>query len=368
MSLESTISPSSEDWAIPSSPKLSEHTMLSRPSRPSTPSSVIQCIDEAPAIPGKNTKCVVSPIRTRHSKYYIDEQMAIFLVDNHLYKVHRHFLRRESLKFNAMFDCLPPDQSGQTDENPIVLSEVTRGEFEALLEYFYTGLFFKAAENNPRSLQEYTDLLSIATRYECTDARRKAIDGIESLRPSPVQRIVLAEKFNVLNWLEPAYIELCERAAPLGLYEGEQLGLEKVILVALAREKVRSPCAPQDTNWARPATGVFGRIPGPILETPTPQSWSRTPSPTPRALPEIESRVSRIVKEVFFPPPPPWFPQLGSPRPVHSGTFDKGFSANIDSDASLSVDSVGDKKVPSNSPMPSAVVTKVKGKKGSKKQ
>ncbi|KAF9256234.1 hypothetical protein L218DRAFT_797074, partial [Marasmius fiardii PR-910] len=57
-------------------------------------------------------------------------------------------------------------------------------------------------------------------------------------RPNAVQLIVLAEKLNVPSWLEPAYVEICKRDKPLELFEGEQLGLEKVILIERAREEI----------------------------------------------------------------------------------------------------------------------------------
>ncbi|KAG7095835.1 hypothetical protein E1B28_006530 [Marasmius oreades] len=302
-------SPLSEDWAMaPKTPPMNPPDLppLTPPSLlPRSPSPVIRCIDEVPIATGKSPASAVKKPPIRHSKYYIDEQMAIFLVDNHLYKVHRHFLRQESHKFDEMLDHLPPDQGGETDENPIVLPEVTQGEFEALLEYFYAGLYFKAAENRPRPLQEYIDLLSIATRYDCTDARIKAIDGIESHRPNAVQRIVLAEKFDIPSWLKPAYIELCGRDKPLELSEGEQLGLQKVILIARAREEI----------------GADDRVSRSV--SPTEPCYIPVPAPRVPRAPVLDPRVSRIVNEIFFPSPPvpelaqspPWYPPKFNNRP-----------------------------------------------------
>ena len=96
--------------------------------------------------------------RTRHSKYFFDDVPVIFEVCSQglrqtarrplsfteveggiLFKVHKHFLERESSVFKTMFSC-PPDSAGPegaTEDKPIVLPGVKADEFEALLDYFY---------------------------------------------------------------------------------------------------------------------------------------------------------------------------------------------------------------------------------------
>lgn len=62
-------------------------------------------------------------------------------VENQLFKVHRHFLIRESPVFQWMFAC-PPSQEGPdgvSDQRPISLPGVLGREFEALLDFFYRG-------------------------------------------------------------------------------------------------------------------------------------------------------------------------------------------------------------------------------------
>ncbi|KAJ8082100.1 hypothetical protein PM082_007946 [Marasmius tenuissimus] len=183
----------------------------------------------------------MSPPPTHHPQYYIDDSMSIFLVENQLFKVHRHFLRQESAVFNSMFDSPPPaeGQEGETDDRPIVLPSITCNEFIALLNRIYKGSFSRSKAHSKPSLQEYTDLLSIATRYECSQVRRKAIQGIERHEPDATKKIVLAQKYNVEEWLMPAYIHLCKRDEPLTRAEAQEIGLDKAIMIAAAREKIR---------------------------------------------------------------------------------------------------------------------------------
>ncbi|KAG7095836.1 hypothetical protein E1B28_006531 [Marasmius oreades] len=207
-------------------------------------------------------------VPVRDPKYYIDEQMSIFLVDNHLFRVHRHFLRRESLVFDTMFNCPPPveGQEGQADESPIALPDVSRNEFIALMDYFYQGSFFLSQSGSTIPLQEHIDLLSIASRYDCPGARLKAIQGIESQPLDPIQKLILSEKYNVQEWLMPAYIEICKRDKPLTKDEAVQIGLEKVMLIAEAREIARSSPESRDMIYNHYYNHGNNSWPGPIFE------------------------------------------------------------------------------------------------------
>jgi hypothetical protein len=81
------------------------------------------------------------------------------------------------------------------------------------------------------------NLLSISTRFDFERLRELVIDAIDKLKWHPVLRITLAEKYNVDPWLRPAYMALCHRPDPLEAEEAKQLGFEKTVLIAKAREK-----------------------------------------------------------------------------------------------------------------------------------
>jgi hypothetical protein len=153
-------------------------------------------------------------------------------------------------------------------------------------------------EDHVVTLDEWVDLLSIATRFDFERIRERAIREIGSRRhhvsdsPSgalrridPVDKIVLAELYDVPQWLKPSYAALCQRANPLEDCEGEKLGLKTALRIARAREAVR-------------------------------ESPSRHPSPSgastidsdsedsePEYAPYSASLVARVVQEVFWPEP-----------------------------------------------------------------
>jgi len=135
-----------------------------------------------------------------------------------------------------MFACPTPPESvaeGGSDENPILLPDVTCEEFEVLLQFFYDRTY----EQGLLSLEELIKLLSISTRFDFEKVRQLAIKSIGKQKLRPIDFILLAERYDVVQWLRPAYTALCMRPAPLELEEVKELGFEKIVLLAKAREK-----------------------------------------------------------------------------------------------------------------------------------
>lgn len=79
--------------------------------------------------------------------------------------------------------------------------------------------------------------------WEFENVRSLAIREMEALC-GPVQKIVLARRFDISAWLLPAYTALTTRAAPLCADEGEMLGIETTIRLAQARERHRDDWCP----------------------------------------------------------------------------------------------------------------------------
>jgi hypothetical protein len=160
-----------------------------------------------------------------------------------------------------MFACPTPPESmaeGGSDENPILLPDVTCEEFEVLLQFFYdryvhvydhqskfsfsvlehySNIDCRTYEQGLLSLEELVKLLSISTRFDFEKARQLAIKSIGKQKLRPIDFILLAERYDVVQWLRPAYTALCMRPAPLELEEVKELGFEKIVLLAKAREK-----------------------------------------------------------------------------------------------------------------------------------
>ncbi|TFK75563.1 hypothetical protein BDN72DRAFT_757466, partial [Pluteus cervinus] len=175
-------------------------------------------------------------------------------VEGTLFRVHQHFLVRESEVFKWMFTNLSEKdgRQGDSDTNPIVLTDVQIDEFESLLDFFYNGMHDHlgaiAASQKSRqppktplsnsSPQHLMNLLSISTRFEFDRIRQYATDELQRITNTldPIDVILLAEKHDVFQWIAPALSRLCQRDKPLTVVEARKLGFETAILVAEARE------------------------------------------------------------------------------------------------------------------------------------
>ncbi|KAJ7496622.1 hypothetical protein FB451DRAFT_1208266 [Mycena latifolia] len=173
-----------------------------------------------------------------HPRFFFPDGTVIFLVERTLYRVHRYFFERDSAIFASMFS-LPSAAGerpeGEVVENPIVLEGVAAADFDRFLSILYP-IDFKTRDI--ASAEEWTSVLSLATRWEFTSLRELALQHL-FLLTSAVDRIALGRRHDVPDWLVPAYTEVCERKDPLTLAEGRLLGLEDVIGIGQVRHCIR---------------------------------------------------------------------------------------------------------------------------------
>ncbi|KAK7042602.1 BTB domain-containing protein [Favolaschia claudopus] len=255
-----------------------------------TPASQVENV--TPAIFDSQGPGTDPEIPKNNKKYYFDDDLSIFSAGNQRFKVHRHFLRKESEHFKGMFTCPPPPEGpdGTCDERPIPLYGVTPAEFEALLDFFYEEKF----QRSMASTQEWINLLSISTRYVFQRVREAAIRALDEPLPS-VDRIVLAEKHDIPHWLRIAYVEICERSKPLSGEEAEKIGARKTAMLAQARETVRNP-------HHQVASAPPSRIGSPMGYAPSESEDDAVPKTPENGFYHNRHRVDCIVSEVFFPP------------------------------------------------------------------
>ena len=94
-------------------------------------------------------------------------------------------------------------------------------------------------EERKLSKNDWCNLLSISHRYECESARERSIKEINKLDPpiDSTDKIVMAKKFEVEEWLLPACVALVERHSPLTYVEAQKLGMDMTVLLSEVREK-----------------------------------------------------------------------------------------------------------------------------------
>ena len=101
------------------------------------------------------------------------------------------------------------------------------------------------------TLESWVSLLSFSTRFVCDKIRARSIRELEATqaRVDPIERIVLAVRHNIPQWLSGAYQELCQRQDSLSEEEGERLGLPTVIKLMRAREILLSGTDMRDPRF-----------------------------------------------------------------------------------------------------------------------
>ncbi|KAH8102040.1 hypothetical protein BXZ70DRAFT_906048 [Cristinia sonorae] len=245
----------------------------------------------------------VAPLAARHSKYYFEhDEMAIFLIEGQLFRIHKYFLQRESECFGGMFS-LPPGESasteGRTDNSPIVLPHVTAKEFECLLDFFYYGKLTESDSMHQGHVSQaqqpplldtatWIILLDISTRLAFHRLRERAISELEDwCIPDPIERISLAQKYDIPSWLRSAYTDTCCRDRPLEVWEAEKIGLATAIQLAKGREVVLKLQKEQPT--AKEAA----------LFTSSPPAWRRSSRGD-----RHHNQVAAIVDIIFLPAKP----------------------------------------------------------------
>ncbi|KAI0634583.1 hypothetical protein C8Q77DRAFT_1055607 [Trametes polyzona] len=163
--------------------------------------------------------------------------MKLRKVQETLYKIHRYLLEHHSEYFRRIV-AERGDTLGRSDESPLPLpQDVTQQAFDCLLSFLYHGIYDPASI----SLADWTTILQVSTRLQCTKVREYAIRELTARRSSlpPVELLVLAKAHDVPAWLGPAYAELVRRPAPLSEDDAERLGARTAAQVARAREMLR---------------------------------------------------------------------------------------------------------------------------------
>jgi hypothetical protein len=87
------------------------------------------------------------------------------------------------------------------------------------------------------SYEQWRSVLHLSSLWGFSSLRNLALKMIEP--PNACERLLLARKYDVGDWVLPALSALCERRPPLSLEEARQMSIEDVVVVATVREEVR---------------------------------------------------------------------------------------------------------------------------------
>lgn len=162
------------------------------------------------------------------------------LVENHLYRIHSHFFERESLFFRQKFQSAEGEERGSSDNNAYTLDDVKSEDFARFLWVFYNPKY--SLYEAP--LETWLSILHLANRWSFCNVKELTVRELEKIEIEPVDKIAIYHEYGINKlFLIPAYLAVCKRDKPLSFAEGTQLGMETVLRVADARERVRQYAA-----------------------------------------------------------------------------------------------------------------------------
>ncbi|TFK50195.1 hypothetical protein OE88DRAFT_332780 [Heliocybe sulcata] len=216
-------------------------------SDPSRSPSPLTPKDEGPEPPTGSPLAV--SIATEHDRYFFADGTVTFMVEETLFRVHRFFFERDSALFRDQLFMHPQEHLGQ----PVVeLKDCTVLDFERFLGVLYPNDF---DQHMATTLEEWTSILALATRWSFESIRRLAVGKVFPLA-SPIDKVVLGHKYEIADWLGGAYVDICVRQDPVSDDEAEQLGAKEVARISRVRERIlREQLATSDPLAMRKLVG-----------------------------------------------------------------------------------------------------------------
>jgi hypothetical protein len=102
-------------------------------------------------------------------------------------------------------------------------------------------------------LQDWITIMRYATRWDFPYIKDLAIQHLESHEMDPIARIKLYQENNLSEkYLFPLYVRLASRAELLSIEESRTLGLETLVSIQQARERLRAPKPPMGDKLLSP--------------------------------------------------------------------------------------------------------------------
>ncbi|KIM59321.1 hypothetical protein SCLCIDRAFT_1028542 [Scleroderma citrinum Foug A] len=174
-----------------------------------------------------------------HKDYYLRGGDMTVLVENHLYRIHSYFFDRESLFFRQKLLAGPAgdgEERPSNDSEAYTLEDVKSEDFARFLWVFYNPKY----SMYEAPLETWLSILRLATRWGFNSVKELTVRELEKLEIESIEKIAIYHEYSISKlYLIPSYISVVKRDKPLSFTEGMKLGMETVLRVADARERVR---------------------------------------------------------------------------------------------------------------------------------
>jgi len=133
-------------------------------------------------------------------------------------------------------------------------------EFDLVLSLFYPK---NLLQHEPQTLSDWSAILHVTHTYDMPQIHALAISQLEKLA-SAAEKIDLANKYGVREWLVPAYMELSLRMEGLSVDEEKKVGVEGAMMIADMKQRVEDgvrrfvEAAPKSTLSRSSETSTWG--------------------------------------------------------------------------------------------------------------
>ncbi|KDQ50884.1 hypothetical protein JAAARDRAFT_62915 [Jaapia argillacea MUCL 33604] len=160
----------------------------------------------------------------------------IVQVERQLFQIPRRYFESDSEIFRDMFSVPVPkggSPDGSSIDHPLLLEGVKANDFCQLLRVMYPPSFGKPFS---LTLSEWTAVLDLSTMWQFEAVRALSIEEIAKQDIGVVDKIALANKYQVTDWLLPALNALAQREDPIGEDDAGKLGISWALKMASVRE------------------------------------------------------------------------------------------------------------------------------------
>jgi len=166
-----------------------------------------------------------SPGTKHHERFFFSDGSFLIEVKDTGYKIHDHFIQQHAPLLWAHSSLRPPVTR---------LFGIEPQQFELVLSLFYPK---DILEHEPQTTADWCSVLLVACNYSMPQIRTLAISKLEGLSTA-AEKIELANKYGIRDWLVPAYLELSLRLEGLSVEEGTKVGVRGATMIANMKQQV----------------------------------------------------------------------------------------------------------------------------------
>ncbi|KAF7433670.1 hypothetical protein PC9H_005632 [Pleurotus ostreatus] len=175
-------------------------------------------------------------VATARGEYYFEDGDIYILVDDILFRVHKHFLSPSSISGADVRNT----RDGSREEAPIVVPQVTKEDFQNLLWVFYDETLQREAP-----ARKWIGILLTAEKLELKRVQELAVAKL--IKPDldfsgvdPITQIIVQQRHGMeLEWARKAFMILIQRQESLTEEEATEIGVFATVTIAHMRESRR---------------------------------------------------------------------------------------------------------------------------------